>query len=86
MAARIPHELRRSGVKRYTEAGVSPHVVMQWSGHRTNSMLQRYHTIDLDDLRRAGKLASDYRGPRQAVVPLGASTKRTDTVLTKSAS
>jgi hypothetical protein len=44
------------------------------------------YTIDLDDLRRAGKLASDCRGPREAVVPLGASTKRTDTVLTKSAS
>jgi hypothetical protein len=25
-------------------------------------MLRRYHIIDLDDLRRVGKQASDYRG------------------------
>jgi hypothetical protein len=33
-------------------------------------MLQRYHVIDLDDLRRAGRKASDYRGPKEVVVPL----------------
>jgi len=72
-------------VKHYIEAGVSPHVVMQWSGHRTNSMLLRYHIIDLDDLRRAGKLASDYRGPKEVVVPLN-SEPRTNKVPTKRAS
>jgi hypothetical protein len=30
-------------------------------------MLRRYHIIDLDDLRRAGKQASDYRGPKDNV-------------------
>jgi hypothetical protein len=39
-----------------------------WSGHRTMAMLLRYHIIDLEDLRRAGKKASDYRGPTQNVV------------------
>jgi hypothetical protein len=34
------------------------------------SMLQRYHIIDLDDLRRAGRKASDYRGPKEVVAPL----------------
>src|SRR5262245_48666941 len=38
-AARTPHDLRRSGVKHYIDAGVDPHTVMQWSGHRTESML-----------------------------------------------
>jgi integrase len=66
-AARTPHDLRRSGVKHYIDAGVDPHTVMQWSGHRTESMLRRYHIIDLDDLRRAGKQASDYRGPKDNV-------------------
>lgn len=33
-------------------------------------MLRRYHIIDLDDLRRAGKRASDYRGPATVVRPL----------------
>jgi len=31
-------------------------------------MLRRYHIIDLDDLRRAGKRASEYRGPKDNVV------------------
>ena len=70
MAGRIPHDLRRSGVKHYIDAGVDPHTVMQWSGHRTESMLRRYHIIDLDDLRRAGKRASDYRGPGANVITL----------------
>jgi hypothetical protein len=61
---RIPHDLRRSGVKHYIEAGVDPHIVMAW-GHRTRSMLDRYHIIDLADLRRAGKQASCYRGPKR---------------------
>ena len=72
MAGRTPHDLRRSGVKHYIEAGVDPHTVMLWSGHRTEAMLRRYHIVDLDDLRRAGKKASDYRGPAANVVPLGA--------------
>ena len=65
MAGRIPRDLRRSGVKDYIEAGVDPHTVMQWSGHRTQAMRRRYHVIDLDDLRRAGRKASEY--PRRHV-------------------
>ena len=68
MTGRIPHDLRRSGVKHYIDAGVDPHTVMAWSGHRTPAMLRRYHIIDLDDLRRAGKRASDYRGPKENVI------------------
>jgi hypothetical protein len=70
---RIPHDLRK-GVKHYIDAGVDPHTVMAWSGHRSTSMLQRYHIIDLEDLRRAGKRASDYRGPAANVVPFGSRT------------
>jgi integrase len=68
--ARTPHDLRRSGVKHYIDAGVDPHTVMQWSGHRTESMLRRYHIIDLEGLRRAGKRASEYRGSADNVRPL----------------
>src|SRR5262249_42691536 len=70
-AAHTPHDLRRSGVKHYIDAGVDAHTVMQWSGHRTESMLRRYHIIDLDDLRRAGKRASEYHGTRDNVVAFG---------------
>ena len=58
----------QAGVKHYISAGVDPHTVMQWSGHRTMSMLLRYHVVDLEDLRRSGKKASDYRGPKDNVV------------------
>ena len=69
-AIRTPHDLRRSGVKHYISAGNDPHTVMRWSGHRTLSMLLRYHIITLEELRRAGKKASDYRGPAAMVTPL----------------
>ena len=84
MVARIPHDLRRSGVKHYIDAGNDPHVVMQWSRHWTMSMLLRYHIIDPHDLRRTGQRASRYRGAREAVIPLDVA--RTDSELTKSAS
>jgi hypothetical protein len=51
------------------DAGVDPHTVMQWSGHRTESMLRRYHIIELDDLRRVGTQASDYRGAERQRQP-----------------
>jgi integrase len=84
MKGRIPHDLRRSGVKHYIDAGNDPHVVMQWSGHRTMSMLHRYHILDLDDLRRAGRRASQHRGPKETVVR--PDFGRTSTELTQSAS
>ena len=31
-------------------------------------MLDRYHIIDLDDLRRAGKQASSYQGAKENVI------------------
>ena len=31
-------------------------------------MLDRYHVIDLDDLRRAGKQASSYQGSKENVI------------------
>jgi integrase len=60
LSGRIVHDLRRSGVRHLIQAGVDPHTVMAFSGHRTPSMLRRYHIIALDDLRRAAERASDY--------------------------
>jgi len=70
MTGRIPHDLRRSGVKHYIDADVDPHTVIAWSGHRTPSILRHYHIIDLEDLRRAGPRAGEYRGPESNVRPL----------------
>ena len=38
------------------------------SASTNTSVLRRYHIIDLDDLRRAGKRTSDYQGPMGNVI------------------
>jgi integrase len=71
------HDLRRSGVKHLIGAGVDPHTVMAFSGHRTSSMLKRYHIIALDDLRAAAAKGSAYDGATTArVASLTARTRR----------
>jgi hypothetical protein len=45
--------------------------------HRTQSMLRRYHIIDVDDLRRAAARASAHRAESVAsVTPLVSGTRR----------
>jgi integrase len=63
LEGRIVHDLRRSGVKHLIDAGIDPHTAMAFSGHRTASMLRRYHIIDVDDLRRAAERAQAYSRP-----------------------
>ena len=75
LAGRLVHDLRRSGVKHLIDSGNDPHTVMAFSGHRTPSMLRRYHIIDLDDLRRAAAKASAHRV--ESVAPVTSLTTRT---------
>ena len=70
LVGRLVHDLRRSGVKHLIDSGVDPHTVMAFSGHRTPSMLRRYHIIDLDDLRQAAERANRYAGPGATVTAL----------------
>jgi len=60
----------------HTSAGVDPHTVMMFSGHRTASMLKRYHIIALDDLRRAAERGSAYAPGHRAVVTFPMRTRR----------
>jgi integrase len=71
LPGRIVHDLRRSGVKHLIGAGVDPHTVMAFSGHRTRSMLDRYHIIALDDLRVAAEKGAAYQGRAAQVTALG---------------
>jgi hypothetical protein len=50
---------------------------MAFSGHRTASMLKRYHIIDLDDLRRAAERGAAYQGGGAKVEPLRAAASLT---------
>jgi integrase len=77
LPGRLVHDLRRSGVKHLIDSGNDPHTVMAFSGHRTPSMLRRYHIIDVDDLRRAAARASAHRAESAAnVTALVAGTRR----------
>jgi integrase len=76
LGGRIVYDLRRSGVRHLIQAGVDPHTVMAFSGHRTPAMLRRYHIIDVDDLRRAAERASAYCGEAGRILPIDARTRR----------
>lgn len=47
------HDLRRSAIRLMVRSGVSPHVAMKISGHKTASMFKRYDIISEDDIRKA---------------------------------
>jgi len=70
----IVHDLRRSGVKHLIHAGNDPHTVMAFSGHRTASMLRRYHIIALDDLARRRSALPPTMAKRRPSRPSGWST------------
>lgn len=64
-AANVPdklfHDLRRTGVRNMVQAGVSPQIAKKISGHKTDSMFQRYSIIVTDDVRVALQQTEAYR-------------------------
>jgi integrase len=53
IAGRLFHDLRRSGIRNMTRAGVSRKVATTISGHRTEAIYARYDIPDEEDLKEA---------------------------------
>ncbi|MDP2606100.1 MAG: site-specific integrase [Deltaproteobacteria bacterium] len=69
----IPHDMRRSAIRNFRKAGLSPTEGMKLSGHKTDSVYRRYDIIDEQDLTESmTKVQEHVERERQSsnVVPL----------------
>jgi hypothetical protein len=77
-ARRADHKLlavlRRSAVRNMVQAGVAPQIAKRLSGHKTDSMFQRYSIIVENDLRQAIRQTDEYRKKAvENVIPIAQS-------------
>jgi integrase len=78
VAGRLFHDLRRSGIRNMTRAGVSRKVATAISGHRTEAIYARYDIADEEDLKDAVLKTQAYVEtlPKQAAQPAASLAQR----------
>jgi integrase len=62
----VPHDFRHTSITDMRRAGVDPLVNRAWHGHSIRDAHGGYHTIDLEDLKRAGEILESYRKEQKA--------------------
>jgi integrase len=74
LAGLVPHDMRRSGIRNFTKAGLGQSEGMSISGHRTDSVYRRYNIIDEEMQRQSLKRVHEHQKreveQRKKVVPI----------------
>ena len=72
----IFHDLRRSAVRNLTQAGVARSLAMRISGHKTESVFERYNITTTTDVQNAGVKVQEYLSQQRSAAAEAPKAKR----------